>query len=258
MNTFRKKLQLTYRSFFGEDNNSCLYAKECQSGMCQDGIRFNCAHLGELYGADPNLPKILVVGKEPVSEHRYIKEPVSLEDAGYNPHYLKTLYTLSLLLGDPADDYNKCDSLLAKESLLSRFCLTNYYKCVFTETKTEGGVKSTQKRSDKKGNPQMKKHCAEILIEEIRALTPDIVVVQGKDADNAKFRNLIHLHFGQGTELFAENGIWLYKHNYENNPFYILWSYHPTARHHLWAKTSDALNTAVAYFKDCFSQKKTP
>ncbi len=250
--SYRTKLEAAYRSFFGSDNNTCPYAALCEHGMCDDSIRFNCAHLGKDYGTDPSFPKILVVGKEPVSEHRCIKPTASLDDAGYNPHYLKTLYTLSLMFGDPAEDYNKCDSLFSKEYLLSHICLTNYYKCVFSETHTENGTTSTKRRRDKKTNTSMKKHCAEILIEEIRALTPDLVVIQSKDADNKMFTKLIDTHFQKGVELFAENGIWLYEHKHEHGTFYILWSYHPTAHGDVWAKTLDALSDAVACFRNEF------
>lgn len=253
---YRAKLEAAYRSFFGNDNNTCPYAVQCAHGMCDDGIRFNCAHLGSRYGKDPEQPKVLMVGKEPVSEHRYIKEPVSLQSASYNPHYLKTLYTLSLLFGHPADDYKKCDSLLSKEPLLSLMCLTNYYKCVFAKTKTESGTKSTETRHNKKTNAAMKTHCAEILIEEIRALTPDLVVIQGKDADNKTFTKLIDTHFQKGVEVFAENGISLYKHEHENGPFYMLWSYHPTARSNIWAKKLDTLTAAVLCFKGRFLKNK--
>ena len=230
---YESALNGAYEKHYTADNGRCKHFAECSKDQntCK-GLFCNRAKLGTHYGNGEHL-KVLVVGKEPVTENRGITKTASLEEAN-NPHYRRTLYTLATILKkEPASD---CfEDLVIYDELLDYFCLTNYFKCSFTETEETAGVKRAKKNSNVKTNSFMKNQCGNILLDEIKALKPDIVIMQGKSYSSSFWETLQNKEY-YGKNLLSEEhskkckGL-LTKHQYNNgSPLYIVWAYHPTAR----------------------------
>lgn len=218
----------------------CSSYEECKKD-CKYSLNFFRARIGKNYGQ--NIPKILIVGKEPVFPRDYngekisfnVEEPCTMKDAGYNDHYLRTFYSVAKLLLDDSEmpnSYLKSDMAFEKyEELRHCFALTNYYKCVFTDD---------TKRSDKRTSEEMEKNCAEILLKEIETLKPDIVILQGKN--HGTFWEQIQCEgIGQSQKVYVQyqkctrsynQGLYCAKLN--EHKFYLIDSYHPTS-HGIWA-----------------------
>jgi hypothetical protein len=92
---YESPLEKVYKKYYAAGNGRCIYFTECRKEQC-DGLFCNRAKLGKCYG-NGEYPKVLVIGKEPVSEQKRITPPASLEEAN-NSHYRKTLYTLAAIL----------------------------------------------------------------------------------------------------------------------------------------------------------------
>ena len=221
-------------------NGVCLYYNKCKS-KCKYSLNFYRCRVGKDYGKQKI--KILVVGKEPVFPKNYtgekityqVDEPCTMNDAGYNNHYLRTFYTVARLLlcnDDLPKSFYKNDMSSEKyESLRHCFAMTNYYKCVFTDNTD---------RSNKETSEIMEKNCSEILKREISVLKPDIVIIQGKGHSTfwEKFNNkAIEQLFStvkyEKKSCTYEQG--LYSAEIDNHKFYIIDGYHPTS-HGIWEK----------------------
>jgi len=229
INQYEDKLKSVYDKHYC--SGECVNYPQCKKGLIDDGVLFNCAKLGKHYGDEP-YRKVLVVGKEPVTENRRITQTASLEEAD-NPHYRRTLYTLATIL-EKEPDSDAINNLEQYEKLLDYFCLTNYFKCSFTETVKENGKKKAKKNSGIETSKTMKKECWNILMDEIDALEPDIIIIQGTSYSNAFWRK-IEEHYGKNSlqkRKYKKGYEQLTKH--DNGPnggcLYIVWAYHPTAR----------------------------
>lgn len=220
-------------------NSTCEYLECCQKGFeCENPMCFYRLRVGAKY--DEAKIKILIVGQEDVKpadgsvKNYKVCEPATLKDAGYNKHFLRTYYTVAQLLleNNIPIGYRKED-LKDYEKLRHYFAQTNYYKCVFSDT---------TKRTDKKHTKQMKKNCSQKLIEEIKLIKPDVVILQGKD--HATFWESVKPD-SEIPEKIVKNGNKSYKQGlYSTNIFgkttYIVDSYHPTSRR-IWDR-EDVLN----------------
>lgn len=244
-NRYKESLMKVYEKHFC--SNECPHHSRCGAGLINDGLFFNRAKLGKKYG-DGEYRKVLIIGKEPVSENREITYTASLEEAN-NPHYRRTLYTLALILDKEPKSDAMCD-LMDYEELLDYICLTNYFKCSFTET----DKKSAKKNSNKKTSKAMREGCWPILIDEIEALKPEIIVIQGTSYSKG-FWEEIKKRYGDNCLPEANNKTGyeeLTKHMYaDGEPFYIVWAYHPTAKaEYSWKKRLNNLRTVVEKLKN--------
>ncbi len=239
------ELNAAYSSFYS--NGTCPHFAECSKGMEQPKIICDhAARVGKNYGKD-GYPKVVVVGQEGISEHKELTRPSSL-DEDKNSHYLKTLYTLALVMkGEEPESYAKKD-LEEYGSLLTYFCLTNYYKCAFSD--------DPNKVSSLLHSDPMKKHCPEILLKELEILEGDLIIIQGKFTDEKYFENKLDKRYpaennkGKPVWKNKSGSISLYKHVMRDTPFYVLYSYHPSGQGGWWSKTLDDLKTAIKKFRE--------
>lgn len=227
---YEEQLKGVYGKYYC--SGQCINYSQCKKGLVDDGLFFNCAKLGKHYGEGP-YPRVLVIGKEPITENKVITRTATLGDAD-NPHYRRTLYTLATIL-EKKPDSDAINNLKQYEKLLDYFCLTNYFKCSFTEVVKENGERKAKTNSNIKTSKAMCDNCWRILIDEINALKPEIVVVQGRSYAGALWEEICSKEcFGENQLLgdtYKQDYEELTKHTYKNgDPLYIVWAYHPTAR----------------------------
>lgn len=248
-----KLLTEFYDNFYFE--NECPYYNSCKT-HCNFQLNFYRGRVGKNYGK--GIPKILVIGKEPVFPKDYngekikfeVKEPVTMAEAGYNDHYLRTFYTIAKLLdvSDMPKSYLKNDIGQEKyEYLRHCFAFTNFYKCVFSDS-----IKHTDKDTSK----IMEANCTEILIKEIEYLKPDIVIFQGKNHETfwekkTKCEEIEHKDIivqSKSRKCNYNQGLYFVKS--ENHAFYVIDSYHPTSRG-IWVN-----NDVHTYFLQLLEQAR--
>ena len=231
---------------------------------CEHSLNFYRGRIGEKYGR--NIPKIFVVGQEPVFPKNYsgkeivfnVEEPCTMSDAEYNDHYLRTFYTVAkLLLSEeniPKSYFIKDMADEKYEELRHSFFMTNYYKCVFTDD---------IKRSNKNPSTEMEKNCAGILIKEINKLKPDIVIIQGKN-HKTFWKNISYkvvdgpvvdvVRYNESSKKYEQG---LYIAETKSHCFYIIDSYHPTS-HGIWTneKVFATFNNLLNKALQCEKQNK--
>lgn len=257
---YESSLNEVYKKYYTADDGKCKYFAECRKGHAScDGLFCNRAKIGNFYG-NGTCPKILVIGKEPVTENKTITRTATLEEAN-NPHYRRTLYTLAAFLEEePSGD--SYDELKKYEELLDYFCLTNYFKCSFTEVVEEGGQKKAKTNSNKKASKAMCENCWNILIDEINALKPEIIIIQGTSYSDDFWKQIESLYGesslpkGNYKKAYEE----LTKHNNGPNgqPLYIVWAYHPTARAKFaWSNRLDNLRYILKKLKESIDAKES-
>lgn len=249
-----KLLTAFYDDFYLK--KECPYYKSCKTNSKYE-LSFYRGRVGKDYGK--GIPKILVIGKEPVFPKGYIgekiifqvKEPVTMAEAEYNDHYLRTFYTIAKLLDvdDMPKTYLKNDVGQEKyEYLRHKFAFTNFYKCVFSDS---------IKHTDKKTTKLMEKNCTEILIKEIECLKPDIVIFQGKNhktfwEKKITCKEIEHQDIivqSKSRKCRYNQGLYFAKS--ENHAFYVIDSYHPTSRG-IWVN-----NDVNEYFLRLLEQART-
>ena len=228
-------------------DGGCRYYPECcDSATGENRLRFYRARIGSRYDDEPI--KVLTVGQEDVgSNNEYTcHEPCTMKEAGYNPHYLRTFYTVAHILLDENEwpkDYTQDVRQPRFDELRHRFAMTNYYKCVFSNSDKRTGVCHSK---------PMKQHGGEHLISEISLLKPDIVIMQGKDHpyfwESIPYSGICHSkisidHKAYDLGLYETSGL-------INKPVYIIDSYHPTS-HGIWVQTA-----VLTYFKQLLAKAK--
>lgn len=219
-----------YNSYY---KKNCAYA-DCSCGMNEVKFKFDHAlRIGSKYG-EKGFYKVLAVGKESKDKHSEIITPCEKIESSPNAHYRGTLYTLALLAGHKPKSLSAAD-LQEYNDLLTHFCLTNYFKCAFKMAIRNLPV-----------NQSMQKSCLSILLQEIKIVQPDIVLLQGKFTDSFLSEAL-----GVGTCRYcSDNGkISLVRYTLEQHTFYVLWGYHPAST--WWKKEPNfsALQEAIRVFR---------
>lgn len=215
------------------DENECPHYNECAESMnCENKLKFYRTRIGSNY--DNEQIKILVVGQEDVGKAKEYTccEPVTMEEAGYNPHYLRTFYSVAHILMDSKDlpkDFSKeAMSKNIYENLRHRFALTNYYKCVFSDNSNNSKVEHSK---------TMEQNCSRQLLAEIEMLKPDILIIQGKN-HKTFWSNINYEEVPNTKKVIHINNrnyeIGLYKTTINSKITYIVDSYHPTARGGIW------------------------
>lgn len=223
-------------------DGKCSHYQEC-SKECKFQLNFYRGRIGSHYGE--GIPKIFIVGREPVFPKNYngekisysVTEPCTLADAGYNDHYLRTFYTVAqLTMKDNLPKSYQKNDMIDYENVRHNFFFTNFFKCVFTDTPD---------RTNKSESPFMCQNCGKILLKEIELLKPDIVILQGKAY--GKIWDLIDWHKDEPlviseAEVHYPNRTCKYqqglykaelKNPHQNHSFLIIDSYHPTS-HGIW------------------------
>lgn len=248
-NDYVMEITEVYKKFYS-NNAMCPYFESCSKNMERVKIKCDFAtRIGCNYGQTKSIPKVMVLGQESVSEHRYHNEPVySLEEAS-NEHYRKTLYTLAMIYEGIVPKGYSILELQEYEKWLKYFCLTNYYKCAFSD--------ECEKVNDLEHSKAMKDNCYKLLLDEIETLCPDLLLIQGKFI-TSKFENALDAKFGQGICLWQNKNknasVAIYKRRFNNNDFYLITSYHPSA-YGYWANTQKDLKTAIDVFRREYYKK---
>lgn len=172
--------------YYTDKDGYCRFFSECKKNI-NEPVKFysDRVKIGEKYGEcyeGKKTPKMLFCGLEGV--HKGINEtkiPSIDNENGLskpsltatNMHYRGLRYVLSYIMSglfqirQPNDaTLHELDNPVFKE-FLNYYCLTNIYKCAFSE-RTSGLPHSKE----------MKHNCYELFFSEIDVLKPDIVVLQ--------------------------------------------------------------------------------
>lgn len=236
------ELDAVYKKHYCNENKCSCYS-ECSNGMPNPKIECDYSTRVGVNYADCS-PKVMMIGQESLNPHYEHNIPTESLEEDSNNHYRKTLFTLAKIISGEEPDGYSINDLKKYNELLTKFCLTNYFKCAFTNDKS--------KAHGLKHNKAMKKNCCQLLLEEINVLEPDLLVVQGKFTTK-DFWNKLEKN---GYELIWANNnknISLYKYEYNGKPLYVLYSYHPSA-YGKWYETKDDLMCAIDEFRKDIQQ----
>ncbi len=214
----------------------CPHFSECMKDVCygrQKGsditykFRFDRARVGEEYGKDDSVPKIVMVGIEGFSDEKEISKVIAPSLTADNPHYNGVKYILAYLLADflqkdrPAAIITKsCVRWI--EDALKRYCLCNLYRCAFVPTSDEKRTKNLCHTD------AMKAHCISRLIAEIKALDAEIVVIQTTNGNDFPEKNREAICTAFQCEAMIEEGkcARLYRGQNNGHGILILQTYH--------------------------------
>lgn len=228
--------------FYTSRNGYCKYYDECKKGI-NDINKFysDRVKVGEKHGINNDFPKILFVGLEGVHSSDIYNQKINEIDinndgskpslSASNNHYRGVRYVNSYILSGLKNNTKpkdaKIETLNAPEYIdyLKHICLSNIYKCAFSE-----------KKSGLPHSTGMKCHCEEILLREIEILRPDLLVIQ-------IVSNLPNNFWKEMQKIFGEDEVKLikssdkkdntsvYKMKYsDGKTFYCLWTYHGNGR----------------------------
>ncbi len=185
MNSSQYKANI--QQIFEHMGNCCPHYEDCRSGVryknCEeilDKFLFDRARIGNLYGEDSVLPRIVMVGIEGFSDERIVSKVTEPSDDATNAHYRGVKYVLAYLLADfmghekPEPKITKSGVFWIKDAL-KRYCLCNLYKCAFVPKD------DPDRATDLCHSEGMTTHCIDLLIQELNILDPHIVVIQASD-----------------------------------------------------------------------------
>lgn len=159
-------------------------------------------YIGSKYGANPDVKRLLVVGRDIGSdetpgrlqhfeERRKAIECTPLPSL--NPHIAGTYFT-AVKYACPGQEWDRvrhrdqtCQAILKDgyalgSNPLSHVALTNFYKWVTVGRRHKGGAQDC--------TPVDAHLERELFLEEVRLLAPHVVVFQGADFDKAQFRQV--------------------------------------------------------------------
>lgn len=233
------ELNKMYDGFYS-NNGECKFFAECGKNMSEYGCRFCKIKVGKEYGNN-SMPKLMFIGKEGVSNSDGIQNPAKVSEVT-NPHFLKTIYSTLLLMEGKDLDINKNTINATYDYISDYFCLTNYFKCAFTD--------SNENRHHLHTNINMSKNCNRILLEEIKILKPNVIVVQGKFSHSSFYNKNGLLKFCTHIKQIYKSkdyNISLNQYIYNDNgeELYVLWGYHPCANGDLWSKSLNSYKEAL-------------
>ncbi len=247
---YRHRLDEVYQKYYGKAGCHCQ--DECHGAEeWSHGCRFYKAklgaHYGEQYPGQVNPIRLMFVGKESTDEGCLLSSDIGetssvLGVPNNNYHYFGTIYTaVRVLTSDMPDSPNRLD-LQKYNAIHHYFCLTNYFKCSF---------KNTIRNSWVKANRAMKKNCPGVLLSEIDALRPNILIIQGKFTGSTFWKGLEKKSMLMPQEVYESGkGISATEYHYsDGTPFYVIWSYHPCAPGRLWYHSLEYLEEAISCIK---------
>jgi len=228
--------------FYTSRNGYCKYYDECKKGInAINKFYSDRVKIGEKYGINNDFPKILFVGLEGVHSSDICNQKINEIDinsdgskpslSASNNHYRGVRYVNSYILSGLKNNTKpkdaKIETLNAPEYIdyLKHICLSNIYKCAFSE-----------KKSGLPHSAGMKCHCEEILLREIEILKPDLLVIQIVSNLPNNFWKEMQKRFGEDEVKLIKSSdrkdnTSVYKMKYsDGKTFYCLWTYHGNGR----------------------------
>lgn len=169
------RLRQVYDKFYDSSSGRCKFFAECKEDNAVVKFESDRANVGEFYGENPDLPRIVIVGLEALGKEGVVRDICCPSSTAYNPHYKGVRYVLAYLLSewnDKPKPENSLKRVLSQYSdeTIGYYSLLNCYKCAFAA-----------RAQQLPHTTAMKRYCQEILFEEIEALDPDILVIQVKN-----------------------------------------------------------------------------
>ena len=197
--SYRGALEALYRRFFRDMEIS---PETGESPVAVDRKFAAYPYIGSKYGADPDVKRLLVVGRDIGSdetpgrlqhfeERRRAIECTPLPSL--NPHIAGTYFT-ALKYACPGPEWDQvrdrdqtCRAILKDGYALSRnplsyIALTNFYKWVTIGRQNKGGGQDCTLVDPRREG--------KLFLEEVRVLTPDVVVLQGPQFREPWFREV--------------------------------------------------------------------
>ncbi len=181
---YNKELEKMYNEKYYCNNGVCSFYEDCKKRRNLDFISFrqDRVRVGKNYGN--GVPNILFVGIEGFPDKEWQDknhivlghhEPSKNAD---NPHYNGVKFILEYLLNSDKKPilsiaHKICEKYNDKTD---KFALTNLYKCAFPN----------KSEDQKRGLPHtkaMQRNCQKILIDEIKVMDPDILIIQASDSN---------------------------------------------------------------------------
>lgn len=255
----RKRAERVYEEFFSQTDengrNVCPCLQNClgSRSLGEHSINSDLAlRIGDRYGEDTTVPKVLFIGKESVVCHNKVGK-TSSSPSDNNPHYRCTLLTIAYLIEALHGDDTKIAALnaavekhdfddITTDRLLRDysdiFALTNFYKCAFKGSAKRSGVKNTAAQN---------KNCVGLLLKEIECIRPRIMIKQ-TTAGSRQFEEALQSiaekdpaarFCGKSLYEAQEKRISAYKYSLRPSTgsarmfpetFYVVYTYHPCAR----------------------------
>ena len=227
-------LEKMYEGYYTGDGGRCRYFDECRKDIGDNPCKFasDKAMVGEEYGNDSSVPKIVFIGLEGLDKDEdrldahVVKNIINPNHKVYNPHYKGVRYVLAYLLSGITGKNKPQNALKAALKKYNKsteyFTLLNCYKCAFSDKSQ--GLPHTD---------AMKERCQEILFKELDILKPDIVVFQAINNRPIDFENKLDRIFGSSTtikQLYGKDGdkktaAYLY-YPQPDQPLIWIWTYH--------------------------------
>lgn len=248
-------LEKMYEKYYTGKDGHCQYFDECKKCIGAEPCKFSSdkAMVGEKYGNDSSVPKIVFVGLEGLSKdedrldtYRNVKNIVNPSHKVYNSHYKGGRYVLAYLLKGIADEsqpQNALKTILKKYNETTEYLtLLNCYKCAFSN-KSQGLPHTNE----------MEEHCQELLFKEIEILKPDIVVFQVIKGRPKDFESKLDSIFGSGLQISGKDGdnktaAYLY-YPQPNQPLIWIWTYHgsgdPNPKKRAWVNDNKNGNVYI-------------
>lgn len=225
---YKKRIQMLYEQScpYYDLCKANVYYEECDTILCK--FRFDRARVGKNYGKESFIPKIVMVGIEGFPKEKTVSRVIEPSYVATNPHYNGLKYVLSYLLSDFVKK-DKPEPRITQNSVwwikdaLSRYCLCNLYRCAFVPEN------APDKKKGLCHTEEMKENCFELLLSEISALDPDVIVIQATDTAVFPENNLEKLlsRFQCANEYYGKsNRARLYTGRLNNHKIQIVQTLH--------------------------------
>lgn len=235
----QKLNQEIYSKFYCSQDGECKYFSVCKKRLRNKIPKHKCdrVRIGKNYG-QPGIPKIMCLGIEGICKNEQLNERQVLQDFlppskdASNPHYNGVIYVLKYILSHYLKDCQKPDPKICKNdgnknsNITDLFVLSNFYKCAFVPA---DDPEKTTALSHTKG---MRMHCQEILMEEIRIIKPDVLIVQSAQWPNGLWQNMKdRFHFENAVLGFGKNEeTSVFMGDIDRQPMILVCTYHGAYR----------------------------
>lgn len=187
---YRELLEASYRRFFRDME---INPETGTTPQQADRKLAAYPYIGSRYGTDPNVKKLLVVGLDIGSDEtpgrlQHFEErrrAIELKPLPELKAHIAGTYFTALKYACPGEEWTKirdrdqtCEAILKdgyalKSNPLSYIALTNFYKWVTKDRENKGGA------SDRR--PVSRQRETELLLDEVRLLTPHVIVFQSAE-----------------------------------------------------------------------------
>ena len=243
----------------------CKY-KELQTMYEHNYVKSYSLNITKSYFTNTN--RLLIIGQEKRDVKQYEFEEYDKDHRiphpdKQNKHWIGTLMTVikfnnNELTEEELNDIQitkLCDENFVeycdKNNLDIDFAFTNYFKCAFTHTK---------EWTDMWHSPEMCKNCGKLLYKEINELKPNLIIKQGKFANQffKEYYNLVEIDQKPKEKIKNKNyKMFLYRSQYDNGEyFYIIDAYHPCCKCFNWQTHKKYLYDLIDKYYDCIKSNK--